>query len=244
MEQHYLFTDQFSTQTYLGWAREQKLPSLQWKFPFKTHLCRFDHVLSIFILWSPITSWKYGNDDFRFHIWFHDFPIIILKHIWLVVWNIFYVSIYWECHHPNWLSLHHFSEGYVNHQPDIHTSKCTCLVDVTTLGSFNPLDFPTLGRPKLGKLAPRDEKKEDASPGTSEKSPWNMVKRGDFSWCSCVIRKIGKFSLNHFQSMKSWGIRFQANPFEQDQKLVGGWWLRFYHTFIHWWIECEPAWIT
>jgi hypothetical protein len=18
---------------------------------------------------------------------------------------------YWECHHPNWLSLHHFSEG-------------------------------------------------------------------------------------------------------------------------------------
>ena len=30
---------------------------------------------------------------------------------WLVVWNIFYFSIYWECHHPNWLSLHHFSEG-------------------------------------------------------------------------------------------------------------------------------------
>ena len=22
---------------------------------------------------------------------------------WLVVWNIFYFSIYWECHHPNWL---------------------------------------------------------------------------------------------------------------------------------------------
>ena len=21
---------------------------------------------------------------------------------WLVVWNIFYFSIYWECHHPNW----------------------------------------------------------------------------------------------------------------------------------------------
>ena len=20
---------------------------------------------------------------------------------WLVVWNIFYLSIYWECHHPN-----------------------------------------------------------------------------------------------------------------------------------------------
>ena len=24
-------------------------------------------------------------------------------HFWLVVWNIFYFSIYWECHHPNWL---------------------------------------------------------------------------------------------------------------------------------------------
>ena len=28
---------------------------------------------------------------------------------WLVVWNIFNFSIYWECHHPNWLS--YFSEG-------------------------------------------------------------------------------------------------------------------------------------
>ena len=32
-------------------------------------------------------------------------PINIL----LVVWNIFYFSIYWECDHPNWLS--YFSEG-------------------------------------------------------------------------------------------------------------------------------------
>ena len=23
--------------------------------------------------------------------------------VWLVVWNIFYFPIYWECHHPNWL---------------------------------------------------------------------------------------------------------------------------------------------
>ena len=30
---------------------------------------------------------------------------------WLVVWNIFHFSIYWEFHHPHWLSLHHFSEG-------------------------------------------------------------------------------------------------------------------------------------
>ena len=29
---------------------------------------------------------------------------------WLVVWNIFFFPIYWECHHPNWLS--YFSEGF------------------------------------------------------------------------------------------------------------------------------------
>ena len=34
------------------------------------------------------------------------------KHNWLVVWNIFYFSIYWEEFSPNWRSLHHFSEGF------------------------------------------------------------------------------------------------------------------------------------
>ena len=29
----------------------------------------------------------------------------------------FYFSIYWECHHPNWLS--YFSEGWLNHQPEM-----------------------------------------------------------------------------------------------------------------------------
>ena len=28
----------------------------------------------------------------------------------LVVWNIFYFSIYWECHHPNWRT-HIFQRG-------------------------------------------------------------------------------------------------------------------------------------
>ena len=32
----------------------------------------------------------------------------------------FYVSICWECHHPNWLS--YFSEGWLNHQPDNQSS--------------------------------------------------------------------------------------------------------------------------
>ena len=26
----------------------------------------------------------------------------------------------WECHHPNWLSLHHFSEGWLNHNQVIN----------------------------------------------------------------------------------------------------------------------------
>ena len=32
----------------------------------------------------------------------------------------FYFPIYWECHHPNWLS--YFSEGWPNHQPAFFTS--------------------------------------------------------------------------------------------------------------------------
>ena len=34
---------------------------------------------------------------------------------WFVVWNMFYVSMYWECNHPKWFS--YFSEGWLNHQP-------------------------------------------------------------------------------------------------------------------------------
>ena len=33
--------------------------------------------------------------------------------IWLVVWNIWIIFPFsWEFHDPNWLSLHHFSEGW------------------------------------------------------------------------------------------------------------------------------------
>ena len=42
----------------------------------------------------------------------HPKPLLI---IWLVVWNMFFSPIYWEFHHPNWLS--YFSEGWLNHQP-------------------------------------------------------------------------------------------------------------------------------
>ena len=38
----------------------------------------------------------------------------------LVVWNMNVIFPFsWEFHHPNWRSLHDFSEGEVNHQPDI-----------------------------------------------------------------------------------------------------------------------------
>ena len=30
---------------------------------------------------------------------------------WFGTW-LFWLSIYWECHHPKWLSLHHVSEGW------------------------------------------------------------------------------------------------------------------------------------
>ena len=38
--------------------------------------------------------------------------------IWLVVWNIYYFCIYWECHHPKWRT-HVFQRGRLNHQPDM-----------------------------------------------------------------------------------------------------------------------------
>ena len=37
--------------------------------------------------------------------------------IWLVVWNICYFSIYWECHHPNWLTF--FRGIETTNQPQI-----------------------------------------------------------------------------------------------------------------------------
>jgi hypothetical protein len=45
-------------------------------------------------------------------------PIQKIMISWLVVWNILYFSIFWEFHHPIWLS--YFSEGWLNHQPVSH----------------------------------------------------------------------------------------------------------------------------
>ena len=37
-------------------------------------------------------------------------PTISINKLWLVVWNIFYFPIHWECHHPNWRT-HMFQRG-------------------------------------------------------------------------------------------------------------------------------------
>ena len=62
--------------------------------------------------------WDHSNPEVM--RWFH-LPEVrkIGVFCWLVgslehEWMIF---SYWECHHPNWLELHHFSEGWLNHQP-------------------------------------------------------------------------------------------------------------------------------
>ena len=46
---------------------------------------------------------------------------LVKKLYWLVVWNMFYFSIYWECHHPNWRTHSIiFQRGrWLNHQPGV-----------------------------------------------------------------------------------------------------------------------------
>ena len=64
------------------------------------------------------------------------------SYIWLVVWNMNFMTFpsYWECHHPNWLS--YFSEGVVGIPPTsffLHFSKPpTSIIDIPyTLWLFN-----------------------------------------------------------------------------------------------------------
>ena len=45
--------------------------------------------------------------------------MLCLERIWLVVWNMAFIAPFsWEYHHPNWSELHHFSEGWLKHQPE------------------------------------------------------------------------------------------------------------------------------
>ena len=48
--------------------------------------------------------------------WWVESLFLLLQHVLVGgLVAIFYFPIYWECHHPNWLS--YFSEGWPNHQP-------------------------------------------------------------------------------------------------------------------------------
>ena len=58
-------------------------------------------------------------------------------------WNhgILWLSMYWECHHPNWLSLHHFSEGLVE-TTNQWTIACYKLFYKHTCCYMNCLNLP------------------------------------------------------------------------------------------------------
>jgi hypothetical protein len=89
------------------------------------------HLQCIYHMWSPlfplinacfmlihgnhiyICIYIYGN--FISHHCFGGCLVLI----WLVVWNSFYFTIYWECHHPNWRTLWFFKGVAKNHQPVI-----------------------------------------------------------------------------------------------------------------------------
>ena len=81
--------------------------------------------VSITVAVGQLANWSWRHPIFHrpFGAWLESFlvrslvvgslirytPKRYLQVIWLVVWNIFYFCIYWEFHHPNWLS--YFSEG-------------------------------------------------------------------------------------------------------------------------------------
>ena len=48
--------------------------------------------------------------------------------IW-IDWN----PSYWECHNPNWRTVHHFSEGLVNHQPVFRFTSTGISIEFITM---------------------------------------------------------------------------------------------------------------
>ena len=56
-------------------------------------------------------QWTWKESEKRGSCLAERIRIWLIWHLsWLVVWNIFYFPIYWEFHHPNWLS--YLSEGF------------------------------------------------------------------------------------------------------------------------------------
>ena len=78
---------------------------------------------------------------------------------------IFYFSIYWECHHPIWLSLHNFSEGWVYHQIESspshvyqrHRQRGPQKPASTFHSRFHPTTWPLSPIPRWGCWRYRDK---------------------------------------------------------------------------------------
>ena len=58
----------------------------------------------------PWYHWGIGYDCLPTITLFIRFDFFFKKCVWLVVWNMFHFSIYWEFHHPNW-PTHIFQRG-------------------------------------------------------------------------------------------------------------------------------------
>ena len=70
---------------------------------------------------------------------------VALYYHWLVVRNIFYVSLHWDFHHPNWRS--HVSEGGLNHQSDHqshHHRRITAIITRTIIRRITTNQITTI----------------------------------------------------------------------------------------------------
>ena len=105
------------------------LPAIKWWFSIVFGITRPD-MAEINMLQS--LTWYNYRDSLRFGISMDkhspcgENPSIFQKvhpktssstknHWWFGTWTAF-MTFHWEFHHPNWLSLHHFSEALKHHQ--------------------------------------------------------------------------------------------------------------------------------
>ena len=81
-------------------------------FCCKPYIYIYIHVPS----WSLLKTWWKSITSCTIHV-----PSLLITSIENLVGRLeheFYFYIYWECHNSNWLS--YFSEGWLNHQPEIY----------------------------------------------------------------------------------------------------------------------------
>ena len=64
------------------------------------------------------TELKFEGVELPFNLGETDQKQVIINS-WLVVWNIFYFSIYWECHHPSWRTPSFIRGVGSPHQPEL-----------------------------------------------------------------------------------------------------------------------------